>query len=90
MGGQKNHTYNYDGLYRLTSASGSYTGADTKTAAYSLEMAYDNLHNITSKKQHVQQNGIQFDGILKAGYDLTYNYSSEKPHQIAGLGDESY
>jgi hypothetical protein len=72
MGGQMSHTYNYDGLYRLTSATGSYTGANIsvnnpKTASYTLEMAYDNLHNIVSKKQHVQQKGIQFDGILKAG-----------------------
>ncbi|WP_369808801.1 hypothetical protein [Parabacteroides sp. Marseille-P3160] len=53
-------------------------------------MSYDNLHNITDKKQHVQQQGIQFDGILKAGYDLTYNYNSQKPHQIANLKDENY
>lgn len=90
MGGQMAHTYNYDGLYRLKSATGAYTGADSKSAGYSLEMAYDNLHNIVGKKQHVQQQGIQFDGILKAGYDLTYNYNSQKPHQIANIKDDSY
>ncbi|MDR2948024.1 MAG: hypothetical protein LBV71_02330, partial [Prevotella sp.] len=90
MGGQMSHTYNYDGLYRLQSAAGTYTGADNKLAGYSLEMAYDNLHNIVSKKQHVQQSGIQFDGILKAGYDLAYTYNSEKPHQIANIKDDSY
>jgi YD repeat-containing protein len=52
-------------------------------------MAYDNLHNIVSKKQHVQQQGIQFDGILKAGYDLEYNYANN-PFQISNLKDESY
>ena len=90
MGGQMSHTYNYDGLYRLQSATGTYQGTGTKTASYTLEMAYDNLHNITSKKQHMQQQGIQFDGILKAGYDLSYAYSSEKPHQITNLKDENY
>jgi RHS repeat-associated protein len=90
MGGQMSHTYNYDGLYRLQSATGTYAGADAKSAGYSLEMAYDNLHNIVSKKQHVQQSGIQFDGILKAGYDLAYAYNSEKPHQIANIKDDSY
>ncbi|WP_370457715.1 RHS repeat domain-containing protein, partial [Dysgonomonas sp. ZJ709] len=90
MGGQMSHTYNYDGLYRLQSATGTYQGTGTKTASYTLEMAYDNLHNITAKKQHMQQQGIQFDGILKAGYDLSYAYSSEKPHQIANLKDENY
>ncbi|GHV15291.1 hypothetical protein FACS1894169_06230 [Bacteroidia bacterium] len=95
MGGQMSHTYNYDGLYRLTSATGTFTGVNIaannpKTASYSLEMAYDNLHNIVSKKQHVQQKGIQFDGVLKAGYELAYNYSSEKPHQIANIVDDNY
>ncbi|GHV15281.1 hypothetical protein FACS1894169_06170 [Bacteroidia bacterium] len=58
MGGQMSHMYNYDGLYRLVSASGSYMGSGTggsqKTASYTLEMQYDNLHNITGKKQHIQ------------------------------------
>lgn len=90
MGGQMSHTYNYDGLYRLQSATGTYQGTGTKTASYTLEMAYDNLHNITAKKQHMQQQGIQFDGILKAGYDLSYAYNSSKPHQIANLKDENY
>ncbi|GAB6119058.1 SpvB/TcaC N-terminal domain-containing protein [Dysgonomonas termitidis] len=90
MGGQMSHTYNYDGLYRLQSATGTYSGADNKLASYTLAMSYDNLHNITSKKQHVQQQGIQFDGMLKAGYDLTYEYNSQKPHQIANLKDENY
>lgn len=90
MGGQMSHTYNYDGLYRLQSATGTYTGADNKLASYTLAMSYDNLHNITGKKQHVQQQGIQFDGILKAGYELAYNYSSDKPHQVANIQDENY
>ncbi|MFV0507007.1 MAG: hypothetical protein ACK5L5_09920 [Bacteroidales bacterium] len=32
MGGKMSHTYTYDKLYRLSSASGSYTGADKKQA----------------------------------------------------------
>jgi hypothetical protein len=88
MGGQMSHNYNYDGLYRLIDATGTYVGADSKIANYSLEMAYDNLHNITSKKQHVEQSNIVFNGTLKAGYDLTYNYN--KPFQISTLQDENY
>lgn len=84
------HTYTYDGLYRLASTTGTYAGADNKSASYTLEMSYDNLHNIVSKKQHVQQQGIQFDGILKAGYDLNYTYNTEKPHQIANIQDADY
>ena len=32
-GGQMAHTYTYDALYRLVSATGTYTGADDKTAS---------------------------------------------------------
>ena len=45
------HQYTYDALYRLTGASGTYTGADGKTAGYTLAMGYDNMHRITSKRQ---------------------------------------
>ncbi|MCL1937804.1 MAG: type IV secretion protein Rhs, partial [Candidatus Azobacteroides sp.] len=89
MGRQMSHSYNYDGLYRLISATGTYTGAENKSAAYTLDMAYDNLHNITSKKQHLQQQGIQFEDPLAAGYDLTYHYANN-PFQISTLDDENY
>jgi RHS repeat-associated protein len=88
MGGQMTHSYSYDGLYRLVSAAGTFAGAGNKTAAYSLDMQYDNMHNIMSKKQHMQQSNIVFDGTLKAGYDLTYNYGS--PFKISSLKDENY
>ena len=32
-GGQMAHAYTYDALYRLVSATGTYTGADNKTAS---------------------------------------------------------
>ena len=51
-------TYTYDALYRLASATGTYTGADSKTASYRLEMDYDNMHRIVSKKQHLTQQGV--------------------------------
>ncbi|MDR2815624.1 MAG: hypothetical protein LBB62_02840 [Proteiniphilum sp.] len=33
-------------------------------------------HNITGKKQHLSQNGVQFAGVLKAGYELSYSVRS--------------
>ena len=45
-------------------------GADSKTASYRLETGYDNMHRIVSKKQHLTQQGVQFDGTLHVGYDL--------------------
>ena len=70
-GGQMAHAYTYDALYRLASATGTYAGADSKTASYRLEMGYDNMHRIVSKKQHLTQQGVQFDGTL---------YPSHLPH----------
>ena len=91
-GGQMSHTYGYDALYRLTSATGTYTGADSKTASYTLAMGYDNMYRITSKKQHLSQSGVQFDGTLNAGYELAYTYQKGdgKKFQLDNVRDINY
>ena len=91
-GGQMSHTYTYDGLYRLASATGTYTGADSKSASYTLDMGYDNMHRITSKRQHLTQDNVQFNGTLNVGYDLSYTYSSEegKKFQLESVKDVNY
>ena len=91
-GGQMNHQYTYDALYRLASATGTYTGADSKAASYTLAMGYDNMHRITSKKQHLTQSNVQFSGSLNAGYDLTYTYQDSSGHkfQLANVQDVNY
>ena len=91
-GGQMAHTYTYDALYRLVSATGTYTGADNKTASYTLAMGYDNMHRITSKRQILTQNNVQFNGSLNAGYDLTYTYGTDagKKFQLANVKDVNY
>ena len=91
-GGQMAHTYTYDALYRLVSATGTYTGADNKTASYTLAMGYDNMHRITSKRQILTQNNVQFDGTLNAGYDLSYTYGTDtgKKFQLANVKDINY
>ena len=91
-GGQMAHTYTYDALYRLVSATGTYTGADNKTASYTLAMGYDNMHRITSKRQILTQNNVQFNGTLNAGYDLSYTYGTEtgKKFQLANVKDVNY
>ena len=91
-GGQMSHTYTYDGLYRLASATGTYTGADSKSASYTLDMGYDNMHRITSKRQHLTQDNVQFNGTLNVGYDLSYTYSSEegKRFQLESVKDVNY
>ena len=91
-GGQMAHTYTYDALYRLVSATGIYTGADNKTASYTLAMGYDNMHRITSKRQILTQNNVQFNGTLNAGYDLSYTYGTDtgKRFQLANVKDVNY
>ena len=91
-GGQMSHSYSYDPLYRLASATGTYRGTDNKSASYTLSMGYDNMHRITSKKQHLSQTGVQFDGTLNAGYDLTYTYGSAegKKFQLDNVRDINY
>ena len=91
-GGQMAHAYTYDALYRLVGATGTYTGADNKTASYTLAMGYDNMHRITSKRQILTQNNVQFNGTLNAGYDLSYTYGTEtgKKFQLANVKDVNY
>ena len=91
-GGQMSHSYSYDPLYRLSSATGTYKGTDNKSASYTLSMGYDNMHRITSKKQHLSQTGVQFDGTLNAGYDLTYTYQKAdgKKFQLDNVRDINY
>ena len=91
-GGQMTHNYTYDALHRLVSATGTYTGADNKTASYTLAMGYDNMHRITSKRQILTQNNVQFNGTLNAGYDLSYTYGTEtgKKFQLANVKDVNY
>ena len=91
-GGQKSHSYTYDPLYRLSSSTGTYKGTDNKTTSYTLAMGYDNMHRITSKKQHLTQSNVQFNGTLNAGYDLTYTYQGSTGHkfQLASVRDINY
>ena len=91
-GGQMSHSYTYDPLYRLASATGTYKGTDNKSASYTLSMGYDNMHRITSKKQHLSQTGVQFDGTLNAGYELTYTYQKAdgKKFQLDNVRDINY
>ena len=91
-GGQMSHSYSYDPLYRLASATGTYKGTDNKSASYTLSMGYDNMHRITSKKQHLSQTGVQFEGTLNAGYELAYTYGKDagRKFQLGNVRDQNY
>ena len=82
----------YIQLYRLTGATGTYTGADSKTASYTLAMGYDNMHRTTLKSQYLTQGNLQFDGTLNVGCDMTYTYGQEdgKKFQLDNVSDVNY
>ena len=54
--------------------------------------SYDPQCRITSKKQHLTQRNVQFNGSLNAGYDLTYTYQGTTGHkfQLANVRDINY
>lgn len=88
--GDMSHSYSYDNLYRLISANGVYSDTDNKIASYNLTMGYDNMHRITSKKQLLTQENVQFDGTLYAGYNMSYTYDNDHKFQLSTIADNNY
>lgn len=89
MGGPTAFEYGYDPLYRLTSANGNWTGANNKSASFTLDMTYDNRHNILQKTQAYTE-----DGTLKDKSPLThdnrYAYGTARPHAPDTVGLRRY
>jgi RHS repeat-associated protein len=92
LGGPTSQTFNYDDLDRLTSAAGSYQFPQDKTNRYTYNLAYDNLHNITSKAQTndiVQGSGTPVSQG-KTTYSLAYAYAGTQPHAPSHIGTQTY
>ncbi len=86
MGGSSEYSYEYDDLYRLTEAQGSFKGANDQQT-YNMSMAYNSVGGITQKTQnHERKGNVQ----KKTSYDLTYTYSSEQPHAPVHIGEQTY
>lgn len=86
LGGKFTHNYEYDQLYRLTHADGTWTRSGS-ASAYELDMAYDDLHNITEKDQVIIQNGIEQGD---RSYENTYHYDSPRPHVTTQIGGNEH
>ena len=84
LGGTTRHQYSYDKLYRLTTANGNWQGA-SESAEYQLELAYDNLYNITHKTQSV--NSSNEPSGQDSNYDMEYWYDGKQPHTASQIGD---
>jgi RHS repeat-associated protein len=92
FGGRTTQTFSYDDLNRLTDASGSYKFAPDKTNNYSYTLAYDNLHNITSKAQTntvVQGSGTPVTQG-KTTYSQAYAYTGLQPHAPSHIDTKTY
>ncbi|MDO9384542.1 MAG: SpvB/TcaC N-terminal domain-containing protein [Hyphomicrobiaceae bacterium] len=91
-GGQTAYTFGYDDLHQLTASAGTYTTLPNKTEKFTLSLAYDEIHNITSKDQLAgslkNNNTIQPD--KKITYDWDYDYGSTKPHAATHIGDRTF
>ncbi|MBK7483476.1 MAG: hypothetical protein IPI72_12240 [Flavobacteriales bacterium] len=86
QGGQMNSTYGYDVLYRLTSATGNYTGTG-RVDGYTLGMEYDNLHNIVRKHQ---THTSSFPTAELSNHDNEYTYEGIAPHTPDRVGGREY
>jgi RHS repeat-associated protein len=86
MGGSSEYNYSYDDLYRLTSASGSFKGANDDHA-YTLSMSYNSVGGITQKTQnHTRKGTVE----KKTTYDMTYTYGQDQPHAPIHIGQQTF
>ncbi|MFL6201629.1 MAG: toxin TcdB middle/N-terminal domain-containing protein [Thermoanaerobaculia bacterium] len=91
IGGPTSQSFRYDDLYQLTGSDGTWQSAPNKRATYSLALAYDDLGNITSKKQlHQVVTGGKANVEKKTTYDWAYLYGGPRPHAPTHIGDRGF
>ena len=92
MGGATSYSYQYDDLYRLTHAQGIYHFESNKVRNFTLEMAYDTIHNIVSKNQQdwITRPGGSEIPQFKTSYDWQYAYAGTQPHAPTHIGDRAF
>ncbi|MGB8193774.1 MAG: RHS repeat-associated core domain-containing protein, partial [Chitinophagaceae bacterium] len=93
MGGKSDHQYSYDDLYRLTNATGIFSGS-THEHRYTLTMSYDKLSSILGKNQvHERRSNGSGNWVTQnqTTYNYNYNYNTNgKPHAALHIGDKAY
>jgi len=80
VSGAGRQDYQYDNLYRLDSASGSYK-TQSDSGGYGVRVAYDDLYNIVHKSMR--------GAVGSAAYDQLYTYGTA-PHQVTKVGANPY
>jgi len=87
VGGPSLQTFEYDDLYRLVHAEGSYQPRTPQLDRYQLDLSYDTIHNLTGKAQThelVSNGNVKTDGKLSYTYD--YAYQAAQPHAPTTIG----
>ena len=93
FGGPTSQHFDYDDLYRLTSAKGNFTSSSGTVRDYTLDMGYSDIHNITRKKQTDTLTSADGSRIPQkaTSYDYgTYTYAGDQPHAPTHIGSRSY
>lgn len=91
-GGPASQTFQYDDLYQLVGAQGTYRSAPNKTSSYTLALAYDEVGNTTAKNQFHQtaNGGGNPKPEKKTTYNWAYAYGGPQPHAPTRIGDRTF
>ncbi len=90
-GGPVSQTFQYDDLYQLVGAQGTYQSGPNKTSSYTLALAYDVAGNTTAKNQlHQTSNGGKPKTEQKTSYNWAYTYGGPQPHAPTRIGDRTF
>ncbi|HEX7185573.1 MAG TPA: SpvB/TcaC N-terminal domain-containing protein [Thermoanaerobaculia bacterium] len=91
-GGPIVQSFQYDGLYQVTGATGTYQVALGKTSSYNFTLAYDEVGDIVAKNQ-LHQITIQSNPPAtqqKTSYNWAYTYGGPQPHAPSRIGDRTF
>jgi len=86
IGGTTSHSYSYDDLYRLTEASGMFSGKN-ETSSYTLSMQYDIMGKILHKNQTHLKNDVEENAMT---YDIAYKYEGTQPNTATQIGERVF
>lgn len=92
MGGASEFKYEYDDLYRLVRAEGTWNNR-ISAQRFGLQMEYNKLHDIVRKRQVHQRRlppSVGWKTSNQTTYDLNYEYESNQPHAATQVGGRSY
>jgi RHS repeat-associated protein len=84
LGGNYSYNYEYDDMYRLVNAGGSFTDHKADTFRFGMTMSYSPGGNILSKNMDAltYQSGV---GDVAVFYENTYAYNYSQPHAISQI-----